>query len=119
MPSIKEIDEAIDASINSVTVDSPDYVDYSKSCAENDSKFFAEKLKATIESIIKKSGEDNYLSSDPMMIQSNELKELFTSSILSAKVSKAKKLTPESLSKVWCINQNMVKDALECNTHLN
>ena len=46
MPSVKEIGEAIDASINSVIANSPEYINYSKSCAENDSKIFADKLKA-------------------------------------------------------------------------
>ena len=78
MPSVKEMDEAIDASINTMTANFPVYIDYFKSCAKNDRKLFADRMKATVRSMILKSWEDDYFSLDPMIIQSNKSEELST-----------------------------------------
>ena len=106
MLSAKEIDEAIDASINNVIADSSEHVQCSRLCTENDINLFVDKLRLATSIMISKYGEDNYFYSGQMTLKSNEL-ELFIASTSSVEASKAKKCSPKSLSKLWCTNEHL------------
>ena len=119
MPKVKEIDKAIDETIDRMSTQHPRYIESSQSEAENDGKYFADKLKASVGSAIVKNWNDETFSSSSTAYQSDELERLFSCVVSSAEAAKAKKITPKLLSKLWCINEKLAEQTLNQNSHLN
>ena len=120
LPTIEQFDHAVNACIASCNEQQTTYIEPSKSEAQNDCKSFVDSLTATIGSVLSsKIGSDDFFSPDPFITCIDELEEAFSATVASTKASKPNHASPEFISKIWSINEDLAAGAIESNTHLN
>ena len=121
LPTLEQLDTAIDATISTCAGFESTYIDPTSSEAQNDCKGFADALDATIGSMLGSTlnnDHDDLFCNEPILTSLDELEAKFSANVGSTTAKQPSKLSPAFLSKIWSINEDLAEGALNSNTHL-
>ena len=113
MPTIAAFEAAIDKNVLASTAEHFTLPPASASSADIDMQHLISALEATLGSTLESS------DGTPFITHFDELETLFSAEISSMCANKSNSVSPEFLSKIWCIDNGLASDALTLNSHLN